>query len=169
MSRFGLPPCLNFMFAIDYLDARDRARGNAPLPDFERIAFAGKDASSDKKTFFAMKAALLAVEAALPVGCIDNREKGPWRPPIATQWRYLVSTADGPATLMQCTILLEDTITEYWIKEDVGHIRTGLPARWKAVAEASPASLAIRIIMLDRSIQYGWIDKKRFTKRKRKR
>ena len=169
LSRFGLPASLHFMNAIDYLEAPDRARGNAPLPDFGRIAFAGENASSNKKTFAAMKAALLAIEAALPEGCIDRRENGPWRPPVHTQWHYLVSRADGPATLMQCTILLEDTISDYWIKEDVGYIRSCIPARWKAVAEASPSSLAIRIILLDRSIQYGWIDKKRFSKRKKKR
>jgi len=123
----------------------------------------------DEKTFAAMKAALLAIEAALPVGCIDTREKGPWRPQIASQWRITVANAEGPATLMQCTILFEDCISDYWIKEDVGHIRSCMPARWKAVAEASPAALAIRISLLDRSIQYGWIDKKRFSKRKRKR
>lgn len=157
------------MNAVEYLQALDRARGNTPLPDFGRIAFAGENASLDKRTFAAMKAALLAIEAALPEGCIDTRENGPWRPPVNTQWRYLVSKADGPATLMQCTILLEDTISDFWIKEDVGYIRSCMPARWKAVTEASPSSLAIRITLLDRSIQYGWIDKKRFTKRKRKR
>jgi len=169
LSRCGLPTSLNSMFAKDYLQARDRARGTAPLPDFARIAFAGENASSDEKTFAAMRAALLAIEAALPVGCIDTRENGPWRPAISGRWRITVANAEGPAILMQCTILLEDSISDYWINEYVGHIRSCMPARWKAVAEASPAALAIRIALLDRSIQYGWIDKKRFTKRKKKR
>ena len=169
LSCCGLPTSLNYMFAKDYLQASDRARGSAPLPDFARIAYAGENPTTDEKTFATMKAALLAVEAALPVGCIDTRAKGPWRPDKSSQWRIIVANAEGPATLMQCTIHLEDCISDYWIKENVGHIRSCMPARWKAIAEASPAALAIRIEILDRSINYGWIDKKRFSKRKRRR
>lgn len=168
-APFGLPSELSMLYAKDYLFARDRARGTSPLPDFSRIAqpTAEKPTSSDR-TFAIVKAGLLAIEAALPVGSIDTRLSGPWRPKVATQWRLSVLYASGPASLMQCVILLEDTISEEWFKEDVGYLRSCLPARWKAIAEASSASLAIRIILLDRAIMYGNIDCKRFSLRKKR-
>lgn len=169
MTLYGLPTALNFLFAKDYLHARDRARGCANLPDFARIAHVEvENPSLSRKTFALMKASLLAIEAALPMGCINNRESGPWRSEFATQWRLTVINADGPAVLMQCVILLEDYISEEWIKEDVGHVRSCLPARWKAVAEASSSALAIRIILLDRAIIYGNVDVKRYASRKKK-
>lgn len=169
LSRSGLPTSLNQMFAKDYILARDRARGTLAPPDFARIAQLDGDPSSNEKTFAMMKAALLAIEAALPIGCIDTRDSGPWRADLAMQWRLVVANAGGPAELMRCTIMLEDIISEEWMKENVGHIRSCLPARWKAVAEASPSALALRITLLDRAIKYGNIDKKRFSKRKYKR
>lgn len=169
MAQHGLPSTLNSLHAKDYLHSRDRARGSAPIPDFARIVQTDvENPSSTEITFATMKAALLAIEAALPVGCICTRESGPWRHTFAVQWRLIVVNADGPAVLMQCAILLEDAISEEWVKEDVGHLRSCLPARWKAVTEASPAALAIRIILLDRSIIYGNIDGKRFSSRKKK-
>lgn len=167
-APFGLPIELSILYAKDYLYARDRARGNSPLPDFARIAWPRKDKPSlSEKTLSIVKAGLLAVEAALPVGCIDNRASGPWRHKFATQWRLSVVHAAGPASLMQCVILLEDMISEEWFKEDVGYVRSCLPARWKAVVEASPASLAIRLILFDRAIIYSNVDCKRYAARKR--
>jgi hypothetical protein len=168
LSPYGLPTCLNFLCAKDYLTAKDRARGSSPLPDFTRVANVSAKLSSNDRIFATMKAALLAIEAALPVGCIDTRENGVWRPAFSKQWRLAVVKADGPATLTCCTIVLEDCLTDFWLKESVGHIRSCLPARWKAVAEASPSALALRIILLDRAIMYGSIDKKRFAKRIRR-
>lgn len=169
MAQFGLPTTLNMLYAKDYLHARDRARGSAALPDFARISYTdAENPSLSEKTFATMKAALLAIEAALPIGCIDTRESGPWRKDFSAQWRFIVIGAVGPASLMQCAILLEDAISEEWIKEDVGHLKLCLPARWKAVAEATPSALAIRIMLLDRAIMYGNIDYKRFSSKKKK-
>jgi hypothetical protein len=168
-ASYGLPTELSMLYAADYLFARERARGSSPLPDFARISYpGGKKATLSEKTFAIVKAGILAIEAALPVGCIDTRPTGPWRQKFATQWRLSVLYAAGPASLMQCVILLEDTISEEWFKEDIGYLRSCLPARWKAISEASPASLAIRIILLDRAIVYGNIDCKRFSARKKK-
>jgi hypothetical protein len=121
-----------------------------------------------EKTLAIVKAGLLAIEAALPVGCIDCRVTGPWRQKFATQWRLSVVHATGPASLMQCVILLEDMISEEWFKEDVSYVRSCLPARWKAVGEASSASLAIRLILFDRAIIYSNVDCKRYASRKKK-
>lgn len=167
-APFGLPIELSILYAKDYLYARDRARGTSPLPDFARIACPCKDKPSlSEKTLAIVKAGLLAIEAALPVGCIDNRASGPWRNKFANQWRLSVVNAAGPASLMQCVILLEDMISEEWFKEDVSYVRSCLPARWKAVGEASPASLAIRLILFDRAIIYSNVDGKRYAARKK--
>ena len=129
-SCCGLPTSLNFLAAKDFLQARDRVRGkNTPLPDFARIVRVDGRASSRAKTLVAAKAAILAVEAALPIGSVNNLPNGVWRPENAQQWRVEVEKARGPARLMQCVILLEDVIEEDWIKEDVGHLRACLPAR----------------------------------------
>jgi hypothetical protein len=50
-TRGGLPPALNMLRAKDYLNIRDRARGNLPLPDFARIAYLNEGMSSSEKTF----------------------------------------------------------------------------------------------------------------------
>lgn len=169
LSRYGIPPELTFLEAISYLNARDRARGQSLLPDFARIAYVEWHQSSNTKTLGLMKAALFAIEAALPVGCIDNRDSGPWRKSFSDRWKRTVEEAEGPELLIRCTILLEDTISPDWIKEDIGHLRSCLPARWKAIGEASPSALAVRVILLDRSIMYETIDRKRYSSRKRKR
>lgn len=166
-TRGGLPPALNMLRAKDYLNIRDRARGNLPLPDFARIAYLNEGMSSSEKTFGLAKAALLAVDAALPIGSLDATDKGPWRSTYAERWRSMVKKAEGPAQLMRCIILLEDTITEDWIKQDLGHLRTVLPGRWKALGEATPAGLAMRIILLDRAIMYETVDRKRFSCKKK--
>lgn len=67
-----------------------------------------------------------------------------------------------------CVILLEDMIGEDWVKPDVGHLRACLPARWKAISECSSSSLAVRITLLDRSIMYNVVDRKRFGSSKKK-
>jgi hypothetical protein len=169
LSRYGLPTELNTLAAVDFLHARDRARGKDLLPDFARIAHVDWHHSSNAKTLGLMKAALFAIEAALPVGAIDNRETGPWRKPFAEKWKRMVEYADGPALLVRCTILLEDTISPEWIKEEIGHLRSCLPAKWKATGEASPSALALRVSLLDRSIMYETIDRKRYSSRKRRR
>lgn len=161
-QRDGLPSALNKMEARKHLRAKDRARGNVALPDFANVARVPIGASSNDRTFAIMKAAVLLIEAALPVGAMDTTSKGPWRPDIAKQWRLTVESADGPANLLRCVILLEDVITEEWLKPDVGHLRACLPNRWKALSEASVASLAMRLILLDRGILYETVDKKRF-------
>jgi hypothetical protein len=166
-SRAGLPATLNNLVAKEFLYTKDRVRGSAPLPDFTRIAHVPVSKASNEWTFGAMKAAILAVEAALPLGSVDHSEAGLWRPEFAQKWRQIVKNAKGPGTLMRCVILLEDTITEEWLKEDIGHLRSCLPSRWRAIGEASPTALAIRIILLDRAILYGTVDRKRFAAKKK--
>jgi hypothetical protein len=167
-KREGLSPALNSMEACAFLRANDRARGSALLPDFASIAKVGNRASTDCRTFAVLKAAVLLIEAALPEGAIDTTSKGLWKPSVAQQWRVMVEKADSPSSLLRLVILLEDSITEEWFKTDVGHLRACLPNRWKALNEASVASLAIRIILLDRGLDYVTIDKKRYVESKKR-
>jgi hypothetical protein len=163
--KCGFPPVVNQLVALDYLYAKDRSRGDLALPDFSRILYVNTKCSS-QMTFAVVKAVALAIEAALPVGSIDNSDRGVWSPELALQWRLMVAAADGPESLMRCYFVLEDAIGLDWTKEDVGHLRSCLPDRWKAVSEASPSSLAIRGILLDRSLKYGKVDRKKFANKK---
>lgn len=115
-----------------------------------------------------MKAAVLAIEAALPLGSVNHLDSGSWSPKFAGQWRLMVQQAEGPWNLMRCVILLEDVIGEEWIKEQIGHLRLCLPSRWKALDEACPSSLALRIFLLDRAIMYGTVDRRRYRSRSKK-
>jgi hypothetical protein len=163
--KCGFPPIANQLVALDYLYAKDRSRGDLALPDFTRILHL-KSKCSSQKTFALVKAMALAIEAALPIGAIDNSYYGIWSPALAAQWRFIVAGAEGPEALMRCYFVLEDAIAPEWMKEDVGHLRSCLPDRWKAVLEASPASLAIRGILLDRSLKYNKVDRKKFANKK---
>jgi len=157
--RDGIPHSLKNMEAKVHVRATNRARGDAPLPDFASIAHVGVGASTSVRTFALMKAAVLLIEAALPIGAVDTTSNGAWKPAVAKQWRLTVERTDGPAKLLRCVVLLEDVITEEWLKQDVGHLRACLPNRWKALSEISVASIAMRIILLDRGILYGQVDK----------
>ena len=169
LSKYGLPRELNFLRAKDYLHARDRLRGNAPLPDFGSVLGSMPSCGSLSQRQLALsKVALLAIEAALPIGCVDATPKGFWRKEHAERWRKLVREADGATILTRCAIVLEDMITQDWMREEVGHIQACLPARWKAVDEASASSVALRVIILDRGINYGTIDRKRFSSKKKR-
>lgn len=160
--RYGLPPSLDMLEAKSFLNAKDRIRGFLPLPPFAQIMETSRDASANEKIFAKMKAALLAIEAALPIGSINNTAKGQWRPEFANQWRLNALYSKGPWDLMRCVILLEENINDEWIHPDIGNIYTGLPLRMKALEEASPSSLAMRIILLDKSLIYSRVDKKRY-------
>ena len=166
-SRYGLPPILNTLNAKDFLDVRDRARGGMSLSDFGKISSRGAPKSEQRKLSM-MKAALLAVEASVPVGSVHNTNSGTWRPEYARQWRRMVKEADGPGALMRLVIYLEDMISEDWKRESVGHLLSCLPHRWKAIGEASASALAVRITVLDRTIKFATIDRKRYSKKKRR-
>lgn len=168
LTRDGLPGSLDELDAKAFLQSRNRARGNLPLPDFAKVAHPGPLATADERVFATMKAALLAIEAALPMGSIHNTESGAWKPDFAKQWRLMVQQSTGPWNLMRCVILLEDTISEEWIKPEIGHLRSCLPSRWKALDEASSSSLAIRIVLLDRGVFYDQVDTKRYKPSKAK-
>jgi hypothetical protein len=168
MSQHGLPTSLNDLIAAGYLGAKGRARGELPVPNFERL-FCSEGKANKASVFSTMKAAVLAIEAALPAGSVDNSETGVWRRSVAEKWRFFVRRARGSVALMRCVMILEEVIAEDWLRTDVGHLRACLPFQWKAIADASPASLAIRILLLDRAVLYGTVDKVKYATPKKSR
>lgn len=80
----------------------------------------------------------------------------------------LVMESRGPTNIMQCLVQLETAIAEDWFKEAHNQIRLSLPMGWKAISEATHSAVIMRAMVLDRSILYGTVDKKRFARRKKK-
>lgn len=156
----GLPEELIDLRAREFLHAKDRARGLYPLPDFAKIAKKLPQSSAGDRVLSVCKAAILAIELALPIGSVNTNSL--WKTEYADRWRHAVQDAPGPWHLMRCTMLLEDTISEDWTRPEISHLRSCLPGRWKALSEASPCSVAMRILLLDRGLLYGNVDKKRF-------
>lgn len=167
-ARKSLPDCIVQMEAKSFFRSRDRVRGKVPLPDFSRIAETSSDATAQEKTFARCKASLLAIESALPIGSVDNTSKGLWNPSLASQWRLAVLQSQDAWNLMRCCIVLEDAIDPEWVSEGIALLLSVLPGRWRALLEATPSSLAIRIILLDRGLLYKNVDKSRYKPNKAK-
>ena len=164
----SLPDCISQMEAKSFFRSRDRVRGKEPLPDFSRIAEASPSSSAQDRTFAKCKASLLAIEAALPIGSVNNTSTGEWEPSLARQWRLAVLNAPDSWNLMRCCIVLEEAIDPEWIREGISLLQSVLPGRWRALLEATPSSLAIRIILLDRGLMYKNVDKSRYREKKDK-
>jgi hypothetical protein len=155
LVRTCIPDPLEGMKAHKFLNADNRLRGPTTIPDLVKVAKVGPSATSEETTFGILKAALLMIDAALPVGSVDDSGKGPWSPERASQWRKLVQNAAGPSSLMRCAILLEESISQEYMDMKFSHLLSCLPLRWKAIKEASVASLALRIFLFDRGINYS--------------
>jgi len=157
--RDGVPAELENMVAKKFLRAKDRARGSAPVPNFTEVARVEPTASTGKKTFGMLKAALLLLEAALPLGAVDNSAKGSWRPTLASEWRSAVRGARGPSSLMRCLVLLEFSLSLEWVDPHYSHLLSCLPIGWKAINEATVGSIALRIFLIDQGIHFDEVDK----------
>mmetsp|Transcript_59624 Transcript_59624/g.146157 ORF Transcript_59624/g.146157 Transcript_59624/m.146157 type:complete len:1208 (-) Transcript_59624:3436-7059(-) len=164
----SLPDCISQMEAKSFFRSRDRVRGKEHLPDFSRIAESSPSSSAQDRTFARCKASLLAIEAALPIGSVNNTSIGEWEPSLARQWRLAVLNAPDSWNLMRCCIVLEEAIDPEWIREGISLLQSVLPGRWRALLEATPSSLAIRIILLDRGLMYKNVDKSRYREKKDK-
>ena len=165
----GVPEPLAQMRAKKFLRAKDRARGMAAqVPNLVDIASAHPSASTSEKAFAVAKAALLLVEAALPIGAIDNSNTGVWRPDYAAKWRKMVEKAEGPCALTTCAFLFEESITPEWIDQHFINMLSSLPVKWKAVRDATVSNVALRIALLDKGLDFETVDKTRYKNRSRK-
>lgn len=162
-TREGYPEPLNELNATNYLLTDDRSRGpNCPLPKSKKIlAEVGPGAAPQEKYFALLKAAILIIESALPVGAVDVNTKGSWNPAFATSWRSFVEETKDPVTLMGCLVMLEDAISEKWMTSLPFHLLSCLPRHWKAVSDANVSSLSLRIKLLDSALKYDYVNKSR--------
>mmetsp|Transcript_6371 Transcript_6371/g.9204 ORF Transcript_6371/g.9204 Transcript_6371/m.9204 type:complete len:230 (+) Transcript_6371:69-758(+) len=162
-SLMEIPKCkfLQKLSAKAFIEAPNRARGNLCPPNFVEVATVTLGSSSGEETFQRLKAAMLMMEAALPAGSVDTGPRGDWRPEYSAAWRKTVIEASGPYTLMACAYYLEESIIPEWIDQHITHVLSSLPQRWKAIREASHASLALRISMLDMGLDYETVELKK--------
>ena len=103
-----------------------------------------------------LRAALLYVEAALPMGCLDRKT---WTDARAARWAWNVRHCrEDPCALMELLIVLEQSIHSEWI------IKSAWPT-YKCVSSSGPCALALpsfsavalRLWLLDASLQYDLI------------
>jgi len=154
-AREQIPDLLKDMAAKSFLKSKNRARGVVPIPDFGAIVTVGPGASFEEQVIGNLKAALLMIEAALPQNAVDNSSHGLWSPARAECWRGMVKSASGPASIIGCVVLLESAISAEFFHPKAYSLISCLPRHWKAISEASTATVALRIKTLDRGIKYG--------------
>ena len=170
-AKEGLPDPLNGLMAPNFLYADDRSRGpDCLLPQFRKVASPqGLGISSNEKSLALLKAALLLIESALPIGSVDRHVNGAWNAGFASSWRKYVEETESPSTLMGCVVLLEDSLSDKWMKPHAFHLLSCLPRHWKAVSDASLSSLYLRLWLLDSSISYDFVNKSRKGSSKKRR
>ena len=140
--------------ASNFLYTKKRARGSdLPWP-LQKATRLGPGATSEDKAMALLRAALLTVEAALPQGSVDISRQGNWNSECASCWRSRVECSQGPGTLIECVILLEDTISSAFIRAGVSGLFSCMPRQWKAINDASVSNIAMRIWLLDIGIKY---------------
>jgi len=152
------PSKLHCMAAVKHLHAPKRARGSRAPTSVEEFSIIPADAYSDKHTLSTLKAALLLIETSLAAKFVDTSNKGYWKPDASAGWRIKVKCSKGPSSLMECIVMLEDALTRSSKSSSLTvagcHLIFCQPKHWKAIADATVASAAMRIFLLDNAIKY---------------
>ena len=162
MVREGLPDTLYKLNATGFLHETDRSRGpNCPLPETKNVLVVGPGASSADKSLALLKAAILIIESALPIGAVDTNTKGLWNSKIAISWRSFVKETTNPTALMGCLVVLEDAISDKWMNPHAFYLLSCLQRHWKAVSDATISSISMRVRLLDSSLKYDFVSKSR--------
>ena len=156
-KRLVIPEALDQFQAKVYFQARNRVIDSFSLPNLTKVAAVHPGAEPEEKSLATLRAAVLLVEAALPLGAVDASAKGAWKVDAASCWRSMVAKANDPASLIGCLILLENVISSDWLQPNAWHLLSSLPRPWKAVNEASVSSIALRLWILDRGIKYDLV------------
>jgi len=113
----------------------------------------------------AVRAALITVYLALPLGCLnisDNEEEGltqglGWNDILENAWVTTLEAATPPTEIMECTLLLESCIAKTSIQPSsaVGPIMNALPNPHFAIRCATLGAAPLRIFVLDKVINYS--------------
>ena len=160
------PSCaLSRLRAADYITHADRHIVNRRRELVTEI-------SRSESEFIAVKALLLTVYLALPMGAIvmgpeeeDKRndifghiaEATGWNSNLDQTWRGCVLEASSPAVLMECVLVLEFYISNAWLMSPENKLLAALPAHHFAVRGVTNSSVALRIFCLDKCLEYDRI------------
>mmetsp|Transcript_29526 Transcript_29526/g.49869 ORF Transcript_29526/g.49869 Transcript_29526/m.49869 type:complete len:880 (+) Transcript_29526:28-2667(+) len=133
-----------------------------------------------------LKAALLLVQAALPLGSMDEAEDRWGRGPVSpvpyfetmalsdsatgggaanqgpaflNAWRHAVMSASSPALLMECQLMLEYSVRTAWLKSTGAKLMTCLPSRSQAIRGPTLGLVATRLWSLDKAVRYDKVKK----------
>ena len=152
------PSKLHCMGAVKNVHAPRRARGSLAPTSMEEFSNIPANAYSDEHTLSTLKAAILLVETSLAAKFVDTSKKGYWKPDASAGWRVKVKCSKGPSALMECIVMLEDALTRSSKSSSLtvagSHLIFCQPKYWKAIVDATVASAAMRIFVLDDAIKY---------------
>jgi hypothetical protein len=101
-----------------------------------------------------LKAALLLVESALPIGSVDENGEDKWGLNFDVCWRSAVCTAETPRELMQCQLLLEHGVRSTWLQERRGKVMASFPSRTQSMRLATLGLVAARLWAFDGALRY---------------
>ena len=147
LNALWAPAVLQTLNALRYTRSSDRAGAGAGLC---RGHLTYSDTGS---TLALLKAALLTVEAALPLGCVDESEEK-WGTDFYEAWRNAVVSSPNASALMECQLSLEYTIKSGWFRPLGSKLLACLPSRAHSAKNATYSLVAIRLWTLDQSLRY---------------
>lgn len=140
---FTAPKVLLSLHAAAYLRTPDRSAGQRPPMGF----------SACSSPLQQLRAAMLIIEAALPLGSVDDSEDR-WGDGFVIAWREAVISAADPIALMQCQLMLEYGIRTAWLKATGLKLFSCLPSRVQCLRTATYSAVAVRVWVLDETIKY---------------
>ena len=141
--------------ATSYVDAAKRARGKRAPRSLSKALQVNDMNSSEEVALAKLRAALLVIESALVEGSVDTSDNGVWCEETSNAWQVRVEESRGAAGLMFCVLLLESALKPDTVIYNAAKLISNLPTHSKAVADATLSSVAIRIYMLDKGVNFA--------------
>eukprot|EP00981_Chlorochromonas_danica_P012889 scaffold5518_cov193-Ochromonas_danica.AAC.4 len=155
------PTLLLSLQAVAFLTRSDRACGSRPTLTFPFSSISSLSSSSSTTCSSTpaallemLKHAMFLIEAALPMGSVDDSHEDRWMDDFVLSWRESVSLANDATALMQCQLMLEYGIRTAWLKPSGLKMFSSLPSRLHCLRHATYALVALRIFILDQTIKY---------------
>ena len=151
----------------------------------QRVIDTGKVSEAVTDELSTLKLAMLLVQAALPLGAMDDAEDRWGRgicpvpyyesmtvsdsnssggnasqgPSFYNAWRHAVMNASNAAQLMECQLMLEYGIRTAWLKTIGTKLLTCLPSRSLAIRMPTLGLVAVRLWALDSAVRYDKVKK----------